>query len=55
MNKIDRDTKPSVFGTSNNSSFDMNCFSFNNEETGSGYYALIGIDGQAANYVKIGT
>lgn len=46
QHNIEKNTKPSVLGTSNNTSFELNCFSFNNEETaGSGYYALIGIDG----------
>lgn len=45
QNNIENNTKPSIQGTSNNSSFDLNCFSFNNEETASGYYAVIGLDG----------
>jgi hypothetical protein len=55
QNNIEKQTRPSLFGTSNNTSFDVNCFSFNNEETlGSGVQVIIGADGQASNYVKIG-
>lgn len=44
-----------MLGSSSSTSFDVNCFSFNNEETGSGYYALIGPDGCATNnYLKFG-
>ena len=47
-------TKPSAqVGTSNNSSFDPGCFSF--EENGSNLYALVGPDGQlATSFLKIG-
>jgi len=46
VNCKDHPTKPSMQGTSSNTSFDMNCFSFNNEENGSNYYAaLVGPDG----------
>lgn len=38
-------TKPSIFNSSLDSSFDLNTFSFNNEENGSNYYAFIGPDG----------
>lgn len=41
---IESPTKPSIFNSSVNTSFDANCFSFNGEE-GSGYYAMIGPDG----------
>jgi hypothetical protein len=51
----DLQTKPSILGSSVNSSFDAgNGFSFNNEENGSNYYAFIGPDGRANSYVKIG-
>jgi hypothetical protein len=49
-----KNTKPSIFGSSANSSFDVNGFSFTNEENGSNYYAFIGADGQANSYIKIG-
>jgi hypothetical protein len=49
---IDNPTGPSLLGTSQNTSYDMNCFSFNNEE-GSGYYAVIGPDGKANSLVKV--
>ena len=51
-NNIEEATKPSILNSSANTSFDINCFSFNGEE-GSGYYAMIGSDGQANSLVKI--
>ncbi|CDW76393.1 UNKNOWN [Stylonychia lemnae] len=48
-------TKPSIQGSSSTTSFDVNCFSFNNESQGSNYYAFVGPDGQVPNsYFKIG-
>lgn len=55
VNQKDIATKPSVYGASNDTSFDVNCFSFNNEENGSNYYAVVGPDGHLTNsYLKIG-
>lgn len=45
-------TGPSIQDSSINTSFDMNCFSFGNEE-GSGYYAMIGPDGQANSLIRV--
>jgi hypothetical protein len=49
---IENPTRPSVLNSSVNTSFDMNCFSFNNEE-GSQYYTYIGPDGQASSLMKM--
>lgn len=55
VNSKEYPTKPSILGSSSNTSFDVNCFSFNNEENGSNYYALVGPDGHLTNsYLKIG-
>ena len=53
-NNIELATKPSVLNSSLNTSFDINCFSFNGEDpSGSGYYAFIGPDGQASSLMKL--
>jgi hypothetical protein len=49
---IEDPTGPSFQDLSLNDSFE-GCFSFNNEEAGSGLYALIGPDGQANSLIKI--
>lgn len=46
-------TKPSNLNSSLNTSFDLNCFSFNGEEPNSGLYALVGPDGQASSLVRL--
>lgn len=56
INQKDIATKPSVYGTSNDTSFDCNQFSFNNEDNGSttNCYAVVGADGLKNSYLKIG-
>ena len=54
QNKIDFITKPTINNSSLNTSFDLNNFSFTQDESGSAYYAFIGPDGQTSSLVKIG-
>ncbi len=51
-NIIENMTKPSIFNSSGNTSFDMNMFSLNEEEA-SGYYALVSPDGTTNSYLKL--
>ena len=50
-NFIDQPTKPSVFNSSIDTSFDINCFSLAGEDP-SGYQTMVGPDGQFLHIIS---